>query len=88
MPLSRMVKQSTAGIHMPSIGAKKVMFFYADGNVVSRQMAPRCAVSHVDQFILLTTECHGYNRIFGNESADAGLAGSADVWSGKPVEAF
>ena len=62
--------------------------FYADGKVVSRQMAPKCAVSHVDEFILLTTECHGYNRIFGNESASAGLAGDASVWNGKPVEAL
>lgn len=59
--------------------------FYADGKVVSRQMAPKCAVSHVDEFILLTTECHGYNRIFGNESASAGLAetlpyGTESLW--------
>ena len=27
-------------------------------------MAPECPVSQVDQFILVSTECHGYNRKF------------------------
>ena len=38
--------------------------FYADGKEVGRQMAPECPVSQVDQFILVSTECHGYNRKF------------------------
>lgn len=38
--------------------------FYADGKLVGRQMAPACAVSEVEQFILVSTECHGYNRVF------------------------
>ena len=38
--------------------------FYADGKIVGKQMAPECAVSQVEQFLLVTTECHGYNRVF------------------------
>lgn len=45
--------------------------FYADGQEVGRQMAPECPVSHVDQFILVSTECHGYHRVF-TETAGAG----------------
>lgn len=61
--------------------------FYADGKEVGRQMAPECAVSNVEQFILVSTECHGYNRVFnyGNRS-DISLAGDANVWQGSPVE--
>ncbi len=59
--------------------------FYYDGKEVGRQMAPDVPVSNVEQFILVSTECHGYHRAFGNESAEASLAGDADVWGGKPV---
>ena len=38
--------------------------FYADGKEVGRQMFPECPVSGVEQFILVSTECHGYNRHF------------------------
>ncbi len=38
--------------------------FYADGKEVGRQMSPECPVSEVEQFILVSTECHGYNRTF------------------------
>lgn len=66
--------------------------FYADGKEVERQMAPKCAVSHVDQFILVSTECHGYHRGFNygethqNGGERAGLAGDSNVWQGSPVE--
>ncbi len=60
--------------------------FYADGKEVGRQMAPECAVSEVDQFICLSTECHGYQRVFPNEQADASAAGDALLWGLKPVE--
>ncbi len=40
--------------------------FYADGQEVGRQMAPECPVSEVDQFVLVSTECAGYNRTFEN----------------------
>lgn len=46
--------------------------FYADGKLVGKQMAPECAVSHVEQFILISTECHGYNRVF-RASGEAGV---------------
>lgn len=62
--------------------------FYADGKEVGRQMEPDCPASHVDQFILVSTECHGYNRIFANEDEDASAAGDRSVWHGKPVEAL
>ena len=54
--------------------------FYADGKLVGSQMAPECPVSGVDQFILVSTECHGYHRVF-TRRGEAGEAG----FSGKPV---
>lgn len=60
--------------------------FYADGKEVERRMAPENAVSNVEQFILVSTECHGYNRCFGNEVQEANDTGNAKVWQGKPVE--
>ena len=35
--------------------------FYMDGVLVGMQNPPECPVSHVEQFILVTTECHGYH---------------------------
>ncbi len=46
--------------------------FYADGKEVGRQMAPECAVSDVDEFILVSTECHGYVRNFATEAGYKG----------------
>lgn len=37
--------------------------FYADGQKIGVQEAP---VSEVEQFVLVSTECHGYHRYFGN----------------------
>ena len=37
--------------------------FYADGRKIGGQEAP---VSEVEQFVLVSTECHGYHRYFGN----------------------
>ena len=51
-------------------------------------MAPECPVSEVEQFILVSTECHGYNRVFANESDNASAAGDDLVWHGKPVESL
>ena len=48
-------------------------------------MAPECPVSDVEQFILVSTECHGYHRAFSNDNAEASAAGDAKVWNGKPV---
>lgn len=62
--------------------------FYADGQEVGRQMAPECPVSEVEQFILVSTECHGYNRVFANETHTASPAGDVDVWTGRPVESL
>ena len=47
--------------------------FYADGKEVGKQLPPRCPVSKIEQFILVSTECHGYNRYF----AEIGGAGNA-----------
>ena len=58
--------------------------FYADGREVGRQMAPECAVSNVDQFVLVSTECHGYHRRF-TERGEAGESANAPGWSGQPV---
>ncbi len=57
--------------------------FYADGKLVGVQCPPECPVSEVEQFILVSTECHGYHRAFGQEND---FAGSADVWQGTAVE--
>lgn len=61
--------------------------FYADGMEVGRQMEPECPASNVEQFILISTECHGYNRSFSTDTTDgeATLAGDANTWNGKPV---
>lgn len=68
--------------------SKDGYIFYADGKEVCRQMAPKCAVSDVEQFILVSTECHGYHRGFnyGTNHTNAGLAGDSNVWQGSPVE--
>ena len=54
--------------------------FYADGMEVGRSMAPECAVSHIEQFLLVSTECHGYRRRF------TGAGGAGDTkFAGEPV---
>lgn len=55
--------------------------FYADGKEVGRQMAPECPVSDVDQFVLVSTECHGYLRRFKNSDG----AGRPEL-AGEPVK--
>ena len=59
--------------------------FYADGEKVGYQGKPDCAVSHTEEFILVSTECHGYHRLFG---AEYGLDGHGGLWACKPVEAL
>ncbi|HBF14765.1 MAG TPA: hypothetical protein DDW30_03610 [Clostridiales bacterium] len=59
--------------------------FYADGKMVGQQLAPECPVSQVEQFILVSTECHGYNRVF-RERGEAGEG--AGCCSGAPVPAL
>lgn len=44
--------------------------FYADGKEVGRQSAEEGAVSKVEQFILVTTECHGYLRVFNSGAGE------------------
>ena len=58
--------------------------FYADGKEVGRQMAPECAVSGIEQFICVSTECHGYNRNFSN----VGEAGRPTLVSAPVPELF
>lgn len=59
--------------------------FYADGKEVGRQMAPKCAVSEIDQFILVSTECHSFHH----SANRGGLESKAsEGWSGKPVPAL
>ena len=53
------------------------------GKEVHRLSKEECPVSEVEQFILVSTECHGYNRNFGNGAGDDG---HADVWKGHPDE--
>ena len=59
--------------------------FYADGKRIGRQGPPKVPVSEVEEFILVSTECHGYHRCFGDGCGDDGHGG---VWACKPVEAL
>jgi len=52
--------------------------FYADGQVIGVQEAP---VSEVEQFILVSTECHGYHK-----SGNRGGLEKGYVMSGQPDE--
>lgn len=58
--------------------------FYTDGKLIGSQLAPECAVSDVEQFLLVSTECHGYNRVFGNEYDESGNLVQV-CCKGKPV---
>ena len=59
--------------------------FYADGKLVGKQLAPECPVSDVDQFILVSTECHGYHKSFGRGGLEAK---DERGWIGQPVPAL
>jgi hypothetical protein len=81
------LKETADGYHRFAVDwSENGYIFYYDGEEVGRQMAPQVPVSNVEQFILVSTECHGYHRAFGNEAAEASLAGDAEVWAGKPVK--
>ena len=48
-------------------------------------MPPKSPVSEVDQFILVSTECHGYHR----SANRGGLESKSPAgWNGKPVPAL
>lgn len=66
------------GVHW----SKKGYTFYADGKEIGQQNAPEVPVSEVEQFILVSTECHGYHRTFGKPNA----AGFSERSWGRPVE--
>ncbi len=55
--------------------------FYADGRKIGVQEAP---VSEVEQFVLVSTECHGYHRYFGNRGGLEKLQGEGQ--RPQPVE--
>ena len=55
--------------------------FYANGKKIGEQNSP---VSHVEQFILVSTEPRGYRNIQGN---DGGLSEGSKKW-GKPDPAL
>jgi beta-glucanase (GH16 family) len=55
--------------------------FYADGKLIGKKMAPECPVSEVEQFILVSTECHGYREGLESKAPE-------EEWSGKPVPAL
>ena len=79
--------ESVDGWHTYAVDwSKDGYVFYHDGKEVGRQMSPQVPVSRVEQFILVSTECHGYHRRFPNEVESSSLAGDADVWGGKPVK--
>lgn len=59
--------------------------FYADGKRIGWQGPPKVPVSEVEEFILVSTECHGYHRCFGDGCGDDGHGG---VWACRPVEAL
>ena len=66
------------------IAVNDFSFTIPDGKLVGRQMAPECPVSRVEQFILVSTECHGYNRVF-KKSGEAGEATDKGCCAGDPV---
>jgi len=68
--------------------SKDGYIFYYDGVEIGRQMAPEFPVSNIEQFLLVSTECHGYHRMFSNECAESTAAGDAKVWGGKAVDAL
>lgn len=47
--------------------------FYADGIMIGRQFPPECPVSCVEQFILVSTECHGYHTPLRGQGNRLGL---------------
>ena len=50
-------------------------------------MAPDTKVSEVEQFVVVSTECHGYHRLFPNETNSSNLAGDiVKKQVGKPSE--
>ncbi len=57
--------------------------FYCDGMEVGRQMAPECAVSNIEEFVLVSCECHGYHRTF-RVAGEAGVSAKTGSW-GDPV---
>ncbi len=59
--------------------------FYADGKLVGTQGKPDCPVSEVEEYLIVSTECHGYHRCFCTEVLDAGAMGGARAWAGVPV---
>ena len=64
--------------------------FYADGRVVGVQSPPECPVSHVEQFILVSTEVGGYNRIFEGDTSRCNQRHLGDdaYWQGRRKEAI
>jgi beta-glucanase (GH16 family) len=62
--------------------------FYFDGKEIGRRMADEVPVSHVEQFILVSTEVHGYHRAFCNEVPESDPSGNANVWAGKPISSL
>ncbi len=76
--------------------------FYADGVLIGMQNPPECPVSYVEQFILISTECHGYHAPLRGKGNRLGLdevcqvenaSGAYDAQSGyvmtnQPVEAL
>ncbi len=80
-------KETADGWHTYAVHWTKDGYdFYVDGEHIGTQGKPNFPVSEVEQFILVSTECHGYHRAFETEDATAGAMGGAQVWAGKPVE--
>ncbi len=62
--------------------------FYADGKLVGSQNAPKGAVSQIEQYILVSTECHGYHRVFTRRGEDGEGNNGKSRWGGPIPELF
>ena len=64
--------------------SKEGYTFYTDGKLIGAQLAPECVVSDVEQFLLVSTECHGYHREFTRRGGEGETKQQGRGW-GKPV---
>lgn len=67
---------------------KEGFTFYADGEKIGFQGHPDNPTSHVDEFLILSTECHGYHRFFGGDAGciRARADGNDQAFNGSPTK--
>ncbi len=79
-------KETEDGWHYYGVDWSKDGYtFYTDGKLIGSQLAPECVVSDVEQFLLVSTECHGYHRHFTKKGGEGETTTQKKEW-GNPVE--